>query len=222
MQNYRLFVVFAVLQSTIMVVSMVTAGKIVPLGPLSFSAANLIFPLAYIISDVTTEVYGYRASRKIIWLGFFAMLVASVVIQLSVMLPSIDAWQGQESYQAVLGQAPRIMVASLIAYLVGEWSNAALMSTLKIKTGGRLLWLRMSLSSLVAHLIDSTLFSGVAFLGVFEYSLLLEIILSESLFKLLFELLLLPLTIVAIGAVKKIERADTYDHGIRYRLFSLS
>ncbi|MDI9347319.1 MAG: queuosine precursor transporter [Methylacidiphilales bacterium] len=221
MQTHKLYAIWAVLLSTTMVISMITAQKIMPVGYFSISAANIIFPFAYIISDLVTEVYGFKKSRKIIWLGLFSMVLASMVFQIIIMLPSIPEWQNQEAFVQVLGQTPRIVIASSLAYLCGEFANSIIVSKMKVRSEGKFISLRVLVSSIVAHIIDSVVFVCIAFYGTYHASVILQIITSETVVKFGIECVLMPITILLIVWVKKTEKIDTYDRGIRYSIFSL-
>ena len=160
------FVTIAGFFVTALVVSNIIAVKLAEVGGRVFDAGNLLFPLAYVLGDVLTEVYGFRAARRVILLGFACNVLAVAAIQLAIRLPPADFWAGnEEAYEAVLGTTWRIFVASLCAYLVGELTNSYVLSRMKVVTGGRYLWSRTIGSSLVGQALDSTIFVTIAFAG---------------------------------------------------------
>ncbi|MEB3212200.1 MAG: queuosine precursor transporter, partial [Leptolyngbyaceae bacterium] len=178
----------------VLLISNITSTKILDFGVFTFDGGTLLFPLSYIFGDVLTEVYGYGRSRKVIWLGFISALLLSVTLIIVGALPPAADWPYQDAYDAVLGLTPRIVVASLIAYVAGEFVNAVILAKLKVMTQGRWLWLRTIGSTLVGQGIDTVLFVAIAFLGVLPNSLLATIILSNYIFKCGVEVLFTPVT----------------------------
>jgi uncharacterized integral membrane protein (TIGR00697 family) len=174
-------------------------------------AAVIIFPISYIFGDVLTEVYGYQTSRKIIWLGFFCNLFAVIAMWVGQVLPSAGFWDGQISYERILGFAPRLLWASFAAYLVGEFANSFVLAKLKIATQGRWLWLRTISSTLVGEGLDSLVFMSLAFMGTIPLEGLVNAILTQWVFKVGYEVLITPLTYVIINFLKKQEGLDVYD-----------
>ena len=168
---------------TSLIVANIIAVKIVSLGPLILSAAILIFPVSYIFGDILTEVYGYARARRVIWIGFACNLLAVIVIWLSIELPPAPFWRlgsfdspqsSQQAYQAVFGFTPRILAASFIAYLVGEFLNSFVLAKMKIATQGRHLWMRTIGSTIVGQLADTTFFISLAFYGTMPQGALRE------------------------------------------------
>ena len=148
---------------TCLITANITAVKLIDLCGFILPAAILIFPLSYIIGDVLTEVYGYRQARRVIWLGFFCNLIAVAAIWCGLILPPASFWQAQEAYERILGYTPRLLLASFLAYLAGEFTNAYVLARMKIATQGRWLWLRTISSTLVGQGLDSLLFISLAF-----------------------------------------------------------
>lgn len=206
---------------TVLLVSNVASSKILILGPFTFDGGTLLFPLSYIFGDVLTEVYGYARSRKVIWTGFAMILLASVVFMVVGALPPAPDWNGQEAYQTILGLTPRIVLASLLAYFAGEFSNSYILAKLKIRTAGRFLWLRTIASTLVGEGIDTLLFVFVAFYGVFDQSLLWTIIVSNYIFKVGVEVIFTPVTYAVVRSLKKHENEDYYDRKTNFNPFSV-
>ncbi|MFI0606360.1 MAG: queuosine precursor transporter [Anaerolineae bacterium] len=210
---------------TALVVSNFIAVKLVILAGLSLDAAVIIFPLSYIIGDVLTEVYGFARARQAIWTGFFCNLLAVLAVAVALRLPAAPFWvlsgfpspqAAQGAYTAVLGWAPRILVASFAAYVVGEFLNAMILSRLKVRTAGRHLWLRTIGSTLVGQGTDSAVFITLAFAGVFRGADLATAILSQWAFKVAYEVLATPLTYWVVNTLKRAEGMDVYDREIRF------
>jgi len=207
---------------TILMVSNTVAVKITHLGPFYFDGATILFPIAYIFGDILTEVYGYKRSRIVVWIGFLACIIMSLIYWLVGILPAAADWQQQEAYLAILGQTPRIVVASLIAYLGGEFVNAFILAKLKIATAGRFLWTRTIGSTVVGQAVDTVLFVGIAFTGVIPSNLLWYMIISNYVFKTVFEIIATPFTYAAVGVVKRVEEVDYYDRDTNFNPFSFS
>ena len=217
--NFRYFDVIMALFVAVLLISNLASTKIVSLWMFTFDGGTILFPLSYIFGDVLTEVYGYQRSRKVIWTGFGAALLMSLVLWVVQEMPPAAAWPNQQAYESLLGFVPRIVLASLVAYFGGAFSNAFLMSKLKIKTKGKLLWVRTIGSTLVGEGIDTAIFCMVAFYGVLPNELLISIIISNYIFKSGVEILFTPLTYAIIGFLKKREQVDVYDTGISYNPF---
>ncbi len=218
----RLFPIIMAMFVTILMVSNTVAVKITHLGPFYFDGATILFPIAYIFGDILTEVYGYKRSRIVVWTGFLACIIMSLIYWLVGILPAAGDWQQQDAYLAILGQTPRIVAASLIAYLGGEFVNAFILAKLKIATEGRLLWTRTIGSTVVGQAVDTLLFVGIAFSGVIPANLLLYMIVSNYVFKTSFEILATPFTYAAVGLVKKVESVDYYDRDTDFNPFRFS
>ena len=196
---------------TSLVVANITAVKLVGFFGLVIPAAVVIFPISYILGDVLTEVYGYRAARRVIWLGFFCNLLAVVAIYLGQILPAAPFWEAQEAYERILGYAPRLLAASFIAYLVGEFANAIVLAKMKVATNGRFLWSRTIGSTLVGQGLDSLVFIVLAFVGTIPLAALISAIITQWLFKSAYEALATPLTYLVVNRLKRSEGLDVYD-----------
>lgn len=203
----------------VVLVSSVTASKLIAFGPFTFTAAIVIFPLAYIFGDCLTEVYGYAKSRRIVWMGFAANLFMSIVIVIAISLPPAQGWPLQEQFTAVLGQIPRIVLASLIGYLCGEFANSYVLAKMKIWTQGKHLWMRTIGSTIVGEGVDTAIFVTVAFWGVLPNSLIFSTILSAYAFKVLYEIAATPLTYYLVGKLKRAEGVDHYDRNTNFTPF---
>lgn len=205
------FITCAALFITCLLAANIVASKLVMLGPLVLPAAIIVFPVSYILADVLTEVWGYGAARRVIWLGFAGNALMVLVIALAGEIPPAPFWTGQAAYTEILGQAPRILLASFLAYLAGEFANAYVLAKLKLRTGGRWLWLRTIGSTLVGQGLDSVVFIGIAFAGVVSPGALAGMMAGQWVVKVLYEAAATPLTYAAVGWLKSRERIDTFD-----------
>jgi hypothetical protein len=175
--------------------------------------------MSYIFGDILTEVYGYRRTRRVIWTGFTAALLMSLVLWVVQVLPPASDWPNQEAYESLIGFVPRIVAASLLAYFAGEFTNSYILSRLKVVMKGKRLWVRTIGSTLIGEGIDTAIFCLVAFYGVLPGSLLVAVIISNYVFKCLIEILFTPVTYRIVGFLKKREQVDVYDRGISYNPF---
>ncbi|GAB4139368.1 MAG: queuosine precursor transporter [Cyanobacteria bacterium J069] len=205
----------------VLLISNIASSKILTLGPFTFDGGTILFPLSYIFGDILTEVYGYGRSRRVIWLGFVAALVMATTLAIVGALPPAADWSNQSAYEAILGQTPRIVAASLIAYLAGEFSNSLILAKLKVRTAGRWLWLRTISSTLIGQLLDTGLFVLIAFAGMVPNSLLVPLILSNYVFKCGVEILFTPATYAITGWLKQEEQEDFYDRHTDFNPFHL-
>ena len=208
---FKYFTTISVFFVAVLLISNVASTKIVDFGWFTFDGGTLLFPLSYIFGDILTEVYGYKQSRKVIWLGFFSALMMSAVFYIVGQLPPAPEWGNQEAYNAILGATPRIVLASLIAYTCGSFSNSMILARMKVWTKGKYLWARTIGSTVVGELVDSTLFILVAFLGVLPPALLVTLIVSNYIFKTLVEVAFTPLTYKVVRFLKRVEGDDFYD-----------
>ena len=180
----RLFMIFAVLYVTCLLLSNLIAGKMWAVtGAITLPAAVILFPVTYIFGDIFTEVYGFRKARTVIWLGFGCSFFAVAVYLVTIALPHPSFWTGQDAYAAVLGTTPRVAAASFIGYLFGEFSNSVILSRLKVFTQGKRLWVRTILSTVVGEGLDSVIFITISFWGTMDAGTLLQMILFQYLFK---------------------------------------
>jgi hypothetical protein len=210
------FLLVVVLFVTCLIAANIIAVKLIDLWGMILPAAIIVFPLSYIIGDILTEVYGYRQARRVIWLGFLCNLLVVVAIAIAQALPAAGFWDAQAAFERILGATPRILAASFLAYLVGEFANAFVLAKLKILTEGRLLWLRTIGSTLIGQLLDSAIFISLAFAGIIPVAGLIEAIVYQWLFKSAYEAVATPITYVVVGFLKRIEGIDTYDRDTRF------
>ena len=192
------------------------------IGPWPFGAGILFFPISYLIDDVLTEVYGYARARRAIWAGFAALAFMALMEWTVVHLPVASGWTGQEAYERVFGSGWRIIVASMSAFFVGDFIESAVMAKLKILSQGRHLWMRFWGSTIVGEGIDSLIFYPLAFYGMADWpvSALGEVMLSQFILKVSWEVLLTPVTYAVVGWLKRREGVDVYDIGTNFTPFT--
>jgi uncharacterized integral membrane protein (TIGR00697 family) len=215
------FVLVVALFITCLVSANIIAVKLVDLFGLTVPAAVIIFPVSYILGDVLTEVYGYRDARRVIWLGFLSNLLVVVAIVAAQVLPAASFWDGQAAYERILGYTPRILAASFLAYLVGEFANSYVLAKMKIATRGRWLWSRTIGSTLVGQGLDSLVFMTLAFAGTIPAAGLASAVITQWLAKSAYEAVATPFTYLAVGFLKTREGLDVYDHTTGFNPFSL-
>lgn len=201
--------------------NIIGAAKVAQIGGFTFGAGVLFFPISYVLGDILTEVYGYARARKVVWAGFAALAFASFMSYVIVAMPPAEGWGDQKAYETLFGQAPRIAFASLIAFWAGEFANAIVMAKMKIITKGKHLWSRTIGSTVVGQGFDSLIFYPVAFLGVWETSTVLAVMLSNFVIKVLWEAVLTPVTYKVVGALKRAEHEDYYDTDTDFTPFTL-
>jgi queuosine precursor transporter len=205
------FLSCAALFVTCLLTANTMASKLIMIGGVVLTAGVVIFPVSYVVGDVLTEVWGYGAARRVIWLGFACNAVMVAALWLGGELPPAPFWKGQDAYDAIFGQTPRVLAASFIAYLVGEFANAFVLAKLKIATEGRWLWMRTIGSTVVGQALDSAVFVTLAFAGTVASGALLQIVTAQWIVKVLYEAAATPLTYAAVGWLKAREGVDVYD-----------
>lgn len=213
------FVLVAAIFITSLITSNIIAVKLVSIFSLVMPAGIIIFPISYVFGDVLTEVYGYRQARRVIWLGFFCNLVAVIAIWVGQILPAASFWDGQAAYERILGYTPRLLLASFLAYMVGEFANSFVLAKMKIATKGRWLWTRTIGSTLVGQGLDSLVFMTLAFVGTIPLTVLAGAIAVQWLSKSAYEAIVTPLTYKVVTFLKKKEEMDVFDEGTRFNPF---
>jgi uncharacterized integral membrane protein (TIGR00697 family) len=221
-RHFKYFDALVALFVTVLLVSNIASTKILTLWIFTFDGGTILFPLSYIFGDILTEVYGFKQSRRVIWLGFISALLMSLVFYIVQILPPANDWYNQQAFVTILGFVPRIVLASLLAYFAGEFSNSVILSRLKIFTNGKYLWTRTIGSTIIGEGIDTLVFCLVAFYGVLPGNVLLKVIISNYIFKCSVEILFTPLTYLIVGFLKKEEKIDVFDHGVKYNPFNFS
>ncbi len=216
------FLLVVALFLTSLITSNIIAVKLIDVLGLIMTAGIVIFPVSYICGDVLTEVYGYKQTRLVIWLGFICNLIATTAIWLGQILPAAGFWDGQDAYQRILGYTPRLLIASFIAYLIGEFANSYVLAKMKIATKGKWLWTRTIGSTIVGQGLDSLVFVIIAFFGTIPPVAMVSTIITQWLVKSLYEAAMTPLTYILVNFLKKRENLDVYDYHTRFNPLSLS
>lgn len=219
-RDFRFYDLLISVFVVVLLISNLVGQKICAFGAARVSGAQLLFPITYIFGDVFTEVYGYAASRRAIWLGFFASALMAVMGEISVLLPPAPEWPNQAAFATVFHQVPRLVIASLIAFWCGEFANSFVMAKMKILTGGRMLWTRTVGSTVVGQAVDTVVVMVVAFAGTVSLSVIGRVIISGYLFKVIYEVLATPLTYVVVNALKRAEGMDPFDYGTKFSPFA--
>jgi len=217
--NYKYFDLIVGLFVAILLVSNIASTKIVQLWRFTFDGGTILFPLSYIFGDVLTEVYGYNKSRRVIWIGFFCAVLMSFNLALIGLIRPAQGWDLQDAYMAILGQTPRIVTASLIAYFLGAFSNSYVMARMKLLTSGRWLFTRTIGSTIVGQAFDTVVFVLIAFTGLYSWPLIVSIIVSNYVFKVGVEVLFTPITYQVVYFLKREEKVDYYDYGTNFNPF---
>lgn len=224
----------ALFVAVLLISNVASAAKIIDWGvsvlslPLAFDAGTLLFPISYIFGDILTEVYGYKRARRVIWSGFTASILMAITFWFVGLMPGESLWEdyaGQAAYDAILGGVATggIVIASLIAYFTGEFSNSIILAKLKVVTAGRWLWMRTIGSTLVGQGIDTVIFIvTAAMFGVFPWEIVPSLIVANYIFKVSIEVLLTPATYAVVGFLKKSEQEDFYDRETDFNPFSLA
>jgi len=210
-KNYRLLDVITAAFVGVLIISNVTSTKILILGPFTFDGGTILFPLSYIFGDVLTEVYGYQRARRVIWNGFFWLLMTVLIFSIVQVLPPAEGWNNQAAYEAILGQTPRIVLGSLVAFLAGEFSNSVILAKMKVWSNGRNLWMRTIGSTLVGEGVDTLLFTLIAFAGTLDNATFTSLVVSNYVFKVGVEVAFTPVTYLVVNTLKRIENEDYYD-----------
>lgn len=208
---------------TTLITSNIVAVKWFTVAGIDLPSAVVFFPVSYIVADVLTEVYGYSQARRVIWLGFGCNLLAVVLISVSQALPPAAFWaSNQAAFEAILGATPRVLAASFLAYVAGEFANAAVLAKMKVATRGRFLWGRTIGSTFIGQGLDSAVFITAGFAGVLPPGVLPVAILSQWLAKVAFEVLATPITYLVVNWLKRVEGVDTFDERTRLNPFALT
>jgi queuosine precursor transporter len=220
-RTFKYLDVFTVFFVAFLLISNVVASKILMLGPLAIDGGGLLFPLTYIFGDVLTEVYGYKRTRKAIWLGFSANLLMAAMFMLVGIMPPAADWPNQDAYMAILGQSSRIVIASVTAYFCGEFINSFVLAKMKILTKGKFLWSRTIGSTIFGEAVDTTVFMLIAFWGVLPTDLFILVGVSGYLLKVAIEVLFTPFTYLIVNFLKKKENEDYYDYKTDFNPFAV-
>ncbi len=214
------FLVLTVLFCTCLIASNLLETKIVQFGAVSLTAGFIVFPISYIINDCIAEVWGFRRTMLVIWLGFMMNFFIAIMGQIAVFLPAASYWIANEAhFNFIFSLAPRIALASFIAFLIGSFLNAYIMSKMKVASQGKHFSLRAILSTVVGEGADSVIFFPLAFGGMMPINELIKLMLIQVFAKTMYEILILPITIKVVKYIKKKEDTDVYDNNISYKIF---
>ena len=197
-------------------------AKVIAVGPFAVTAGMLVFPLSYIINDCIAEVWGFKKARLIIWMGFLMNFMVVSLGQIAVMIPAAPFWEGEESFNFVFGLAPRIAAASLVAFLVGSFLNAYVMSRMKLLSKGRHFSLRAVVSTLAGESADSVIFFPIAFAGLMPAGELLKMMAVQAVLKTVYEILVLPVTVRVVKYMKRVTGNDAFDSDISYNILKIN
>ena len=201
--------------------NLIGVSKVVTVAGFTFGAGNLFFPLGYLFGDILTEVYGYARSRRVVWAGFSALIFASLASWLIITLPAATSYQHQSALEQIFGSTPRIVAASIFAYCIGEFTNSFTLAKMKVWTEGRFLWARTIGSTLVGEAIDSLIFYPLAFSGIWPQDVLLQVMATNYVLKVSWEILATPITYKVVNFLKRKENEDYYDRDTNFTPFSL-
>lgn len=219
MKPYKYFDVVSMVFVSTLLISNIAAQKLFAFGKFTFTCGIIVFPLAYIFGDVLTEVYGYAKARRVIWTGLICNILMITVFKISIALPPAVGWPFQKEFEAVLGYVPRIVLASVLAYCVGEFCNSFVLAKLKVRTAGKYLWIRTIGSTIVGQFADTAVFATVAFAGRLPTKLIIASALSGYLFKVVYEAAATPLTYLIVGFLKQREGIDFFDKQTNFTPF---
>ncbi len=211
--------VMAAFVAILLLSNLIGAAKLADVGGFIFGAGILFFPLGYVIGDVLTEVYGYARARRVIWAGFASLVFMAFMSWVVVALPPAAGWEGQAAYESVFGQVWRIVFASVTAFWAGEFVNSYVMARMKIWTGGRHLWSRTIGSTVVGQGVDSVIFYPLAFWGVWSNSQVITVMITNWLLKVVWEVVLTPVTYAVVNWLKRKEGVDIFDEGTDFTPF---
>ena len=215
------FMLLGILFNVCLIAANLLETKVIQIGSLTVTAGLLVFPISYIINDCIAEVWGFKKARLIIWSGFAMNFFVVALGLIAVAIPAAPFWEGEEHFDFVFGMAPRIVAASLMAFLVGSFLNAYVMSKMKVASRGRHFSARAILSTLAGETADSLIFFPVAFGGIIAWRELLIMMCIQIILKSMYEVIILPVTIRVVKAIKKIDGSDVYDTDISYNVLKV-
>jgi queuosine precursor transporter len=226
-RQYKYYdLVMAAFVAVLLCANLIGASKRTIVGGFTFGAGILFFPISYVFGDILTEVYGYARSRRVIWAGFGAMIFASFMSFVVVNMPPAPGWDGQEVYEKAFGNTWRIVLASLVAFWAGEFANSMTLAKMKIGTEGRFLWMRTIGSTIIGEAVDSLIFYPLAFAAIltlpgWTWPQVMEVMFHNYLLKVLWEVVMTPVTYRVVAFLKRVENEDYYDRSTSFNPFSL-
>lgn len=214
----RLYFFLTIIYITLILTSNILAGRLIMVAGLSLTGAVLLFPITYILGDVFTEVYGFEKNKQVIWLTFICNLVMTICFVFVINLPYPSTFENADAFKTVLGFTPKVLLSSMLGLIIGSFLNSIVMSKLKIITKGKYLALRTILSTVVGEIADTTIFLLIAFCGSLPNNILINMIICQSIVKIIIEIIGTPITYLIIDKIKKKENIDTYDYDIKYKI----
>lgn len=215
----KIFIIICSIDITCLLISNIITIKTINIFGFIFTVGDILFPITYILNDIFTEVYGFSKSKFIIWLSFFCNLFMVIIFRITILLPVNETFKMQNELVNIMGSTPRILIASFISFLVGNFANSILMSKMKVKTKGKYLALRTIVSTLIGEGLDTIIFIPIVFIGLLELKTILFLIIDTYVLKVLLEVVLTPVTYKVVGIIKKKESIDTFDNEQKYNIF---
>lgn len=201
--------------------NVIGAAKVCTVWGYTFGAGILFFPISYVFGDVMTEVYGYARARRVVWAGFAALIFASLMSAIILRMPPAPSWPHQGAFEIAFGNTPRIAMASLVAFFVGEFSNSYVLAKMKVRSQGRHLWMRTIGSTIVGEAIDSMVFYPLAFWGLWDFSVVVKVMIGNYVLKVLWEIVMTPFTYKLVAFLKRVEKEDYFDRNTNFTPFSV-
>lgn len=214
----KIFVILCTLNITCLLISNIITIKTLNIFGLIFTAGDILFPITYILNDLFTEVYGFNKAKFIIWLSFFCNLLMVTIFSITIVLPAGESFELQDELINVLGSTPRILIASFLAFLVGNFANSIVLSKMKVKTSGKYLPLRTIGSTLIGEALDTIIFIPIVFIGNLSFYNIILLIINTYILKVTLEVVLTPITYKVVNFVKKKEEIDTFDNNLKYKI----
>lgn len=218
----KLLPIIAGVFTATLVITNVLNNKLFVMFGFSFPAGIISFPLTFLFADALTEVYGYAETRRVIWTGLILQLFFAALVGVTILLPPAEFWPNQAAFATVLSQVPRIAIASIIAYFAGEFCNSYVLARAKVGTNGKNMWLRFVTSTMAGQAVDTLVFMTIAFVGVFPPSAMITLFISSWVFKVVWEIIALPVSIPLVNRLKAVENLDHYDRETNFSPFRVS
>lgn len=219
--HFKYYDIITGLFVSVLIISNIASAKVARIGIFNFDGGTILFPISYIFGDILTEVYGYTKSRRIIWTGFFCLILMALTLAAVQYLPAAKDWTNQQAYETILGFMPRLVIASITAYWLGEFTNSFVLAKMKIWTGGKHLWARTIGSTIFGEGVDSLVFGLIAFYGTMPFFAVANLMGTIYVFKVLFEAFATPLTYKIVSFLKREESTDVYDKNTNFNPFYL-
>lgn len=222
MKHYKYFSFITGIFCAALIVSNILDTKLFQIGNTAFPAGIILFPIVYVFGDIFTEVYGYKQSRKAIWAGFFSLLIMVIALEIGRYLEPADFWKDQTAFETILGKVWRIAIASIVAYLSGEFVNSYTVAKMKLKQKGKSMPVRFIFSTILGQAVDTALFIIIAFSGTMSLTAMFTVFLSAWIFKVVWEIVALPISIPLVKWLKKVENEDYFDNETNFNPFKIS